>query len=320
MRAHDLVEPELAVEDETFFVALRHQSVFSGEDQRWIAAYDSFDLEKDEEKVMLLGRKGEPLSVNDIMGALDLVDTEDYRHLIERLQRKGLIRGVQRRRETGEKKRHLPRWTVVSPADADRYLGDLLKEVHRYVVDKRVDRLDRKDFAKISESISASSPYLKGDLYWSCRELSLVDQSGQPVGRLAALVESMGSGAELTKSDSDARSGRIAAKAARRSTTADAEDPLDVGDESEELSTTSLFIDNLDFRAVEQDVATFFSPIGGVTGIAVPPDFGRGDRNRGYAFVELDTKERAVQAIAELDGVDMKGRKTRVKWSRRSAR
>lgn len=107
MRAHDLVEPDIRVDNQSFVVSLQHRSVFSEEDQRWIAAYDGFSLEREEEKVLLLGRHGDPLSVQEIMHSLDLVDTEDYRRIILGLQQKGLLRG--RKKKSGVRSRNSPR-------------------------------------------------------------------------------------------------------------------------------------------------------------------------------------------------------------------
>jgi len=133
MKAHDLVEPEIVADDETFTVSLKHQSVFSEEDQRWISAFDSFDLERDEEKVLLLGRTGEPLSVQQIMDAVDLVDTEDYRALIDRLLVKGLIQGINKRRKTGSSTRNAPRWYVISPMQADKTLENYYRRQKKFM-------------------------------------------------------------------------------------------------------------------------------------------------------------------------------------------
>ena len=112
MRAHDLVEPDVSATSDRFTVALRHQSVFSEEDQRWIAGFGDFPLDRDEEKILFAWAEGKTLSVQQIMDAVDIVDTEDYRELIERLLNKGLIRGIRATRSTGKQRRNDPRWEV----------------------------------------------------------------------------------------------------------------------------------------------------------------------------------------------------------------
>jgi ATP-dependent DNA helicase RecG len=126
MKAHDLMEPEFSTDSQSFAVSLKHQSVFSQEDQRWISGFEEFSLERDEEKVLLLGRAGHTLSIQQIMDAVDLVDTEDYRALIERLPIKGMIKGAHRPR-TGVRTRNSPRWTVLQPSEAATYYADLIR-------------------------------------------------------------------------------------------------------------------------------------------------------------------------------------------------
>jgi ATP-dependent DNA helicase RecG len=150
MRAHDLVEPEVVAESQQFTVALRHRSVFSEEDQRWISAFEDFQLERDEDKVLLLGRHGESLSVQQIMDAVDIVDTEDYRALIERLLNKGLIRGLKATKSTGKQRRNSPRWAVVPPDQATDYLRELTSQV-RAVVEG--GRLKSADYGRVASNL-----------------------------------------------------------------------------------------------------------------------------------------------------------------------
>lgn len=72
-----------------------------------------------------------------------------------------------------------------------------------------------------------------------------------------------------------------------------------------------LFIGNLDFSADENDLRGAFAPYGTVTAVNIVLDRETG-RPRGFGFVEYANSNDARDAIAALDGKDLRGRNLRV--------
>jgi ATP-dependent DNA helicase RecG len=91
MKEHDLVEPELSSDLESFTIVLHHKSVFSEEAQRWISGFENFKLTREENKIVLLGKDGFTFSPKQLRSTLDIVDTDAYRVLVEGLQLKGIL-------------------------------------------------------------------------------------------------------------------------------------------------------------------------------------------------------------------------------------
>ena len=91
MRGSELVDPELTANLENFAVTLRFQSIFNRQDLEWLGGYREFDLEKDEQRVVLLGKDGNLLSTKEIIEITGIVDTDDFRALSERLRLKGIV-------------------------------------------------------------------------------------------------------------------------------------------------------------------------------------------------------------------------------------
>jgi ATP-dependent DNA helicase RecG len=320
MRAHDLVAPELSADDQSFVVALQHRSVFSEEDQRWIEAYENFELERDEEKVLLLGRTGQPLSVQQIMNALDLVDTEDYRLFIERLQEKGLIQGVKRSKR---RTRTSPRWKVVQPKDANRYLGELVQAARKTY---KGGQLEGRDFARISELVTDSGPYnLKGRLGPTFRRLSLIDAAGYPTGHLKVVLESdvetvsspvPSSAVAVADAPADQQDARSSPSALDVSPAMDEEDVLIADDVVTEREPTCLFVGNLGFESDEGALRELFSGVGEVVEVTVPQAFEDNRRNRGFGFVEMASTDAAKRAKEALEGAELDGRCLRLEWAK----
>ncbi|GAA1011391.1 hypothetical protein Aple_059430 [Acrocarpospora pleiomorpha] len=322
MRAHDLVAPQILADNQSFLVALRHKSVFSEEDQRWIAGYEYFDLERDEEKVLLLGRKGDTLSVQQIMDAVDLVDTEDYRALIERLQRKGLIQGFRLSR-TGVKTRNSPRWRVVQPKDASRYFGELAQAAQ---IVYHGEPLTNKDFTAIGSLLGTESPYAHGHgLAMTFRGLGLTDPTGNPIGRLRAVITQTVSGnsERQTPLFQRPKPGLRPPKPAQDQTKSIS---APFGPEKEELATArqvtaerepkTLYVGNLARNVTPDELRRIFESVGPVARIFVPRDFFQQKANRGYGFVEMNTHDGAKLARTQLEGVDLRGQGLHLEWAK----
>ncbi len=71
--------------------------------------------------------------------------------------------------------------------------------------------------------------------------------------------------------------------------------------------SVKLYVGNLTFNTTEQDLHEQFSRFGQVSSTSIITDRDTG-RSRGFAFVELDSKESAQAAIEALNGKEMDGR------------
>lgn len=76
-----------------------------------------------------------------------------------------------------------------------------------------------------------------------------------------------------------------------------------------------MFVSNLSFHTVEDDLKTLFSQYGSVSSVKVIKDRESG-RSRGFGFVEMDSAEEANNAIKALNGKDIEGRALSVSVAR----
>ncbi|KAI0301856.1 hypothetical protein B0F90DRAFT_1809953 [Multifurca ochricompacta] len=70
----------------------------------------------------------------------------------------------------------------------------------------------------------------------------------------------------------------------------------------------------LSIRTTERDLDDEFSRFGHVEKVTIVYDQ-RSDRSRGFGFIRMSTVEEATKCIAELNGVDLNGRRIRVDYS-----
>jgi RNA recognition motif-containing protein len=73
----------------------------------------------------------------------------------------------------------------------------------------------------------------------------------------------------------------------------------------------NIFVGNLSFQTTEDSLRSTFERIGKVHTVKIVTDRDTG-RARGFAFVEMDNNKEAEQAIAELNGKNLDGRKITV--------
>jgi len=72
-----------------------------------------------------------------------------------------------------------------------------------------------------------------------------------------------------------------------------------------------LFVGNLSFETTEAELKELFATAGNCESVAVIRDRATG-RPRGFAFVEMGSEEEANQAIAKLNGAELRGRNLNV--------
>src|ERR1041384_3788471 len=75
--------------------------------------------------------------------------------------------------------------------------------------------------------------------------------------------------------------------------------------------STKLYVGNLAFQTTSEELQQLFAGAGTVESASVVEDRMTG-RSRGFAFVEMATKEEAAAAIEQLNGKELGGRALKV--------
>lgn len=81
------------------------------------------------------------------------------------------------------------------------------------------------------------------------------------------------------------------------------------------MSSTRLFVGNLSYQTVEQDLQDFFAPAGNITSVSVMFDKFTG-KSRGFAFVEMASAEEANKAVEMFNAKELQGRALTVNIAR----
>jgi RNA recognition motif-containing protein len=68
-----------------------------------------------------------------------------------------------------------------------------------------------------------------------------------------------------------------------------------------------LYVGNLSFGTMEDDLQRLFSQVGSVESVSMVTDRNTG-RSRGFAFVEMSSKSEGETAIAKFNGSELDGR------------
>jgi len=77
----------------------------------------------------------------------------------------------------------------------------------------------------------------------------------------------------------------------------------------------SIYVGNISYKVTQEDLNEVFSEYGNVTRVQLPTDRETG-RQRGFAFVEMQTEEEETAAIEALDGCEWMGRTIKVNKAR----
>jgi RNA recognition motif-containing protein len=75
-----------------------------------------------------------------------------------------------------------------------------------------------------------------------------------------------------------------------------------------------LFIGNLSFDTTAEEIRTLLTEVGVIESCEVMTDRETG-RSRGYAFVQMPSKEAALSVKEKFNGHELKGRSLRVKYN-----
>lgn len=81
------------------------------------------------------------------------------------------------------------------------------------------------------------------------------------------------------------------------------------------MNQARLFVGNLSYQTMENDLQDFFSQAGSVTSVNLMMDKFTG-KSRGFAFVELASSEEASKAVEMFHGKELQGRPLTVNIAR----
>lgn len=182
MKDRDLVPPEIRSDSGNFELTLHHRSVFSPRDQEWLNAYASYALSRDEQRVVLLGRDGSLLSTNQIMKVVGIADVDEFRKLVERLRRKGILYKGDTNRRGGLKSRNERRWSIRPPDQVEQYKTELL----HLLGDSRSSSLNSATARTLKMKLSPASPF-KENPTESLKLLGFLDERFRPLPALIAV-------------------------------------------------------------------------------------------------------------------------------------
>ncbi|KAA6379897.1 MAG: hypothetical protein EZS28_024574 [Streblomastix strix] len=76
------------------------------------------------------------------------------------------------------------------------------------------------------------------------------------------------------------------------------------------IKPLQLIVRNLNYKTGEEQLRQLFASIGSVISVFIPVTSGRG---RGYGFVTMEDEESANKCILKLDGIEVDGRKLKLK-------
>lgn len=73
------------------------------------------------------------------------------------------------------------------------------------------------------------------------------------------------------------------------------------------MNQARLFVGNLSYQTMEQDLQDYFAQAGNVTSVNLMMDKFTG-KSRGFAFVELSSSDEATKAVEMFHGKELQGR------------
>ena len=86
MNLNDLTSPELYSDNNIFSITLYHKYIYSQEEKIWLSSFSNFNLSREQKTIVRLGYNAHIISPHEIWDAVGIVDTDDYRQLLESLR------------------------------------------------------------------------------------------------------------------------------------------------------------------------------------------------------------------------------------------
>jgi ATP-dependent DNA helicase RecG len=303
MRDYDLIDPELKADQNEFSIILRHKSVFSDLDQRWLNEYQILNLTRDEMLIALLGKNGDHISPQQIWDTLDLVDTGMYQSIVDQMMTKGILfrtynRSVanQEARLKGIKIKQFPQFGIRQPDDCRKALTELFKVIGETGPTEDINKLY---IDCVTSMLPQKNPYnydfSRYIRLFKC--VGLLNEMNEPTN----LLHEIWNQAQQNDSLDNIKQDRNRCEAPSNNNT--------------NFSVVVLFVGNIDFYSKKQELESLFNTYGRVLKISMPLD-ASGEYNRGYAFVTMRDSPNIQKAIEELNGMYFNGKHLRVELSK----
>ncbi len=133
MNQNELVPPKIASQSKSFVVTLFHKHQYSREEKIWLEHFKELNLTRDQKIILRLGIHGRLISPQQIFDNVGIVDTEQYRQLLQSLMDLGVLHSVVSRVQAQNKAKsmktsvkNIARFVVTAPGQAppsyeDRY-------------------------------------------------------------------------------------------------------------------------------------------------------------------------------------------------------
>ena len=87
MKDNELVEPKIESPNKSFIVTLYYKHIYSREEKLWLENFKPFNLSREQKTIVRLGIDGKLISPKEIWESVGIIDTEDYRILVNSLQK-----------------------------------------------------------------------------------------------------------------------------------------------------------------------------------------------------------------------------------------
>lgn len=127
MESYDLTPPQLYSADKSFIVSFSQKLIYTKEEKIWLENFEGMDLTREERTVVRLGATGDLLSPKLIWDTVGIVDTDDYRQLIESLRNKGLLisevskpQAIAIASKSKKDKKSIARFRIITPKSPEK--------------------------------------------------------------------------------------------------------------------------------------------------------------------------------------------------------
>lgn len=91
MKSNELIPPKIESPNKSFIVSLFHEFIYTKEEKFWLDNFERFELTREQKTVVTLGIDGRLISPKQVFDNVGIVDTEDYRQIIQSLQDLGIL-------------------------------------------------------------------------------------------------------------------------------------------------------------------------------------------------------------------------------------
>lgn len=128
MKTSELAPPEFIADNNFFKVVLSHKFIYTEKQKIWLDTFSHLDLSREERIIVLLGIDGHEISPKEIWESVGIIDTDNYRQLIDSLRRKKIIKRSKKKpqiyriaRSKGIGKKSVPQLFIISPSTTQSF-------------------------------------------------------------------------------------------------------------------------------------------------------------------------------------------------------